>query len=71
MKMSQGQKVVVRNFCYMSQYESALPVDFLLALQYKGKVSTHYLSIQQLKLFLGFKRSVNIINPNNVERSKF
>lgn len=38
-----GQKAVVENFCYMSQYESEFPMDFLLALQYKGKVSTHYL----------------------------
>lgn len=60
------QKVVVENFCHMSQYESVLIMDFLLALQYKGKVSTHYLSIQQLGLFLGFKCSVNIINSNTL-----
>lgn len=48
----------------MDQYASAQPMDFLLALQYKGKVSTHCLSIQQLWLFLGFKHSVNIITSN-------
>lgn len=59
-----GQKVVVENFCHMSQYESAALMDFWLALQYKGKVSTHHLSIQQPGLFLGFKCPVNIINSN-------
>lgn len=48
----------------MDQYASAQPMDFLLALQYKGKVSTHCLSIQQFWLFLGFKHSVNIITSN-------
>lgn len=61
-----GQKVAVENFHHMSQYESALPMDFLLALQYKWKVSTHYMPIQQLELFLGFKYSVDIFNSNTV-----